>query len=90
MKKKAKRKATAARQKAKACRSIPGIEYLAADPCAYCGDSLPTTHDHIDPVSKGGEHDLYNLVRCCRRCNFAKGTQTLLVFLARRALRRVA
>ena len=28
--------------------------------------------DHVVPFSKGGSHDLENLVVCCRRCNLSK------------------
>ncbi len=74
-----------AKQKAKDCSVVDGIRFIAADPCAYCNATNPTTHDHIDPFSRGGSHDLSNLVRCCWRCNKAKGVQSLLRFLALRA-----
>ena len=55
-----------------------------ADPCAYCGD--PSEHfDHVEPLFRGGADEPENLTRACRRCNFAKGYQKLIVFLARRA-----
>lgn len=86
--KKERRRATSARQRAKACRTVRGVELLAADPCAYCAEQRPTTHDHIEPVTRGGAHSLDNLVRACWRCNREKNTQSLLVFLARRRLLR--
>lgn len=87
---KAPRGVLADKRSAKACRFVMGIETLAADPCAYCGASNPTTHDHVEPIKSGGEHSLDNLVRACWRCNREKNVQPLLLFLARRALRRAA
>ena len=40
--------------------------------CSYCDDPA-TTIDHVIPVSKGGTHDLSNLVPACRPCNASKG-----------------
>lgn len=46
--------------------------------CEYCGvretdsgDLL--TIDHFQPVGKGGDNSLENLVYCCMRCNQYKG-----------------
>lgn len=86
--KRGRKPSTAAKEKAKACKNLPGIEFLALDPCAYCGNPVATTHDHIEPVSRGGAHDLDNLTRCCWDCNFEKRTYSLLLFLAKRATKR--
>jgi hypothetical protein len=48
------------------------------------------TVDHIDPQSGrrrgvGGLHDWLNYIGACESCNRAKGSDTLLVFLVRRA-----
>lgn len=88
VRKKERRKGTNAKRDAKACKYLPGIEFLAMDPCAYCGCANPTTHDHIEPVSRGGAHDVENLTKACWRCNREKNTQPLALFLARRALRK--
>lgn len=44
--------------------------------CAYCKkkftDKLPSTIDHVIPVSKGGPHTISNLVLACRPCNSSK------------------
>lgn len=43
--------------------------------CQYCGASAPDVIlevDHINPVSKGGENDLLNLITSCRGCNAGK------------------
>lgn len=47
--------------------------------CAYCGCSLADeqkTLDHVVPLSRGGTHELTNLVVCCRSCNSTKGNRT--------------
>jgi len=48
--------------------------------CQYCGRSSPDVvlHvDHIEPVSKGGEDDLLNLVTSCQDCNLGKSNRRL-------------
>lgn len=43
--------------------------------CQYCGKSAPDVilHiDHIEPVSKGGTNEIFNLVTSCSDCNFGK------------------
>ncbi len=44
--------------------------------CAYCGvkfiPSVIRTVDHVTPLSKGGRHDMDNLVACCKPCNSKK------------------
>lgn len=50
--------------------------------CAYCGGKSPEIHqEHIVPLSKGGAHSVDNVVPACPRCNMAKGTKSLLIFL---------
>lgn len=44
--------------------------------CRYCGTKAPDAvlHvDHVQPVCKGGEGDLSNLVTACFGCNMGKG-----------------
>ncbi len=42
--------------------------------CYWCGRKAKKIHiDHITPVSKGGEHMMYNLVVSCSECNDKKG-----------------
>lgn len=44
--------------------------------CFYCDGSLDNYHiDHIIPLSKGGEHQLHNLVLSCPTCNLKKGNK---------------
>jgi hypothetical protein len=48
--------------------------------CQYCGQSAPDTvlHvDHIEPVSKGGDNSIMNLVTSCIDCNQGKGARKL-------------
>ncbi len=43
--------------------------------CQYCGATPPKSVlecDHIDPVSKGGTNDMYNLITSCFDCNRGK------------------
>lgn len=43
--------------------------------CVYCGKTPPNVTlevDHIDPVSKGGESDIFNYVTACFDCNRGK------------------
>lgn len=40
--------------------------------CAYCGSRSSLQLEHIVPISKGGAHDISNIVPACRSCNFSK------------------
>lgn len=40
--------------------------------CFYCG-CVAAGIDHIVPQSKGGKHNIENLVGCCVKCNCLKG-----------------
>jgi 5-methylcytosine-specific restriction endonuclease McrA len=50
--------------------------------CIYCEKDLLGTFDaynswqwdHVIPQSVGGQHDLENLVICCKTCNWLKST----------------
>jgi hypothetical protein len=57
--------------------------------CAYCNTRLSKqtrTRDHVTPRSRGGgARD--NLVPSCAPCNRAKGDDSLLVYMLRRAAR---
>jgi hypothetical protein len=44
--------------------------------CQYCGASAPDAIlrcDHIEPVSKGGDNRITNLITACQDCNSGKG-----------------
>lgn len=48
--------------------------------CQYCGRSAPDVilHvDHINPVSKGGDNGILNLITSCVECNSGKGARPL-------------
>jgi 5-methylcytosine-specific restriction endonuclease McrA len=50
--------------------------------CAYCGNQqVPLQVEHIQPRAKGGTNRVSNLTLACERCNLAKGTQDIAVFL---------
>ena len=50
--------------------------------CFYCDGELDNYHiDHIIPLSKGGEHKLYNLVLSCPTCNLTKNAKDPEVFV---------
>ena len=53
--------------------------------CWWCGDKLNTEYhvDHREPLSRGGAHELGNLVLSCARCNLAKGKKTPQEFAGR-------
>lgn len=43
--------------------------------CQYCGATAPDVVlevDHINPVSKGGDNELINLITSCKSCNSGK------------------
>lgn len=55
--------------------------------CAYCGKVMLTEGnphhpdycniDHIYPISRGGKHEIANIVFACRECNSSKRAKTL-------------
>jgi len=48
--------------------------------CQYCGRTPPDVIleiDHIQPVAKGGDNDIMNLVSACVACNRGKGAKVL-------------
>ena len=67
-------------------RSAPGTlsarekSLIKRDPCAYCG-AVAQQIDHCIPISRGGWNDSLNCVASCARCNYAKGSQSVLEFL---------
>jgi 5-methylcytosine-specific restriction endonuclease McrA len=63
-------------------REIAGDYKIAArdDPCYFCGEP-GESWDHLFPLSKGGKHAWYNLVRACNACNHAKADFCVTYFL---------
>lgn len=41
--------------------------------CAYAGCDGPLAMDHVRPLSKGGTHDMFNVVPACANHNASKG-----------------
>lgn len=53
------------------------------DPCSYCGKTTSQV-DHIQPLSRDGEHEWFNFTGTCAKCNQQKGSTSLLMFLLKR------
>lgn len=54
-----------------------------AKTCYWCNKSLKNKKVHIDhyePLSKGGEHTLSNLVVSCSKCNLSKNAKDPIIF----------
>lgn len=62
-------------------RRTPHLQVLLHDPCPYCGDDVAAI-DHITATANGGSDDWPNLSGICRSCNSAKGTKSMLAFMA--------
>jgi len=47
--------------------------------CFYCNTELTNYKciEHLTPISKGGDNDIYNLVYSCKSCNSKKRQKTL-------------
>lgn len=48
--------------------------------CAYCGDELKLTHEHVVPVVKFGEYTKGNIIPACAKCNGSKHDKNLYVW----------
>ena len=86
----AQRQRRIARQKMAPGRGVTAMQWAAirdgaAGLCAYCHQPAKLTIDHIDPLSRGGAHDVDNIAGACDYCNKSKNDSPLLVWLARRA-----
>lgn len=60
-------------------RAIPAL-FGSAKVCPYCELPMPSrqkTLDHLEPVSRGGLHSIFNVLVCCRLCNSKKGSRPL-------------
>lgn len=49
--------------------------------CGYCL-APADTKDHMVPISRGGKHEIDNIIPACRSCNFKKHTKNLIEFLS--------
>lgn len=55
--------------------------------CAYCGahgEDVVLECNHVIPVSKGGTHELSNLVTACFTCNRSKGSKWIDEWMGRK------
>jgi hypothetical protein len=53
--------------------------------CSYCAaKDIPLQVEHIHPRSRGGTHRISNLCLACEKCNTAKGTLDIAVFLKKK------
>lgn len=74
----------AAKKKALAINDLSAaqiVELIAAknSRCDYCGRKTKRLEvEHITPVTKGGNHTLWNVTVACRSCNAKKGTKAPL------------
>jgi 5-methylcytosine-specific restriction endonuclease McrA len=57
------------------------LEEIFEGSCAYC-PALATTYDHIEPVSRGGRTEPWNIVPACNPCNSSKRARDLDEWLA--------
>jgi 5-methylcytosine-specific restriction endonuclease McrA len=62
-------------------RGVSAIEWetckLIWGGCAYCPSMGPLDMDHVVPLSRGGDHDITNVVPACDRCNSSKNKKLL-------------
>lgn len=55
--------------------------------CNYCSKQLTrfnATLDHIQPISKGGDHSYDNLITACLPCNSQKGSKPVMDAIVRK------
>ena len=45
--------------------------------CAYCDQVGDMQIEHVEPISKGGLHDIGNIVPACPSCNYSKRTSEM-------------
>lgn len=86
------REARRARKRSAPGRGVTASQLLevlsgSAGLCVYCVRRKILEADHIEPLIRGGEHDVENLTPACRQCNSSKLDTPLLVWLAKRASR---
>ena len=60
---------------------------LYGEICAYCRTAKADTIDHVTPLSRGGKHEIENILPACKPCNYSKHTMTLEEWQAKKASR---
>jgi len=80
-------KAYTGRRRAQTASGVGGKElgeWISAQPkrCYWCGKACAKSFhvDHYTPLSKGGEHEIHNLVIACPPCNLKKNAKDPLAF----------
>jgi 5-methylcytosine-specific restriction endonuclease McrA len=56
-------------------------EILREGICEQCGSHGRIEIDHIEPLSKGGEHGWENFAGLCQSCNSSKGDKSMLMHM---------
>lgn len=52
--------------------------------CFYCeARDVTLAIEHVNPLARGGWHDISNIVPACKSCNSRKGTLTAIEFIRR-------
>ena len=54
--------------------------------CGYCGDGGRMQADHRVPLSRGGSHNIANIIPACGPCNRQKATMTDVEFRRRQTI----
>ena len=54
--------------------------------CGYCGDGGRMQADHRVPLSRGGSHNITNIIPACGPCNRQKATLTDAEFRQRQTI----
>lgn len=62
-------------------REWKDLLFIHGGRCAYCGATKNIQQDHIVPLSKGGEHNIKNILPACRSCNSSKNNKNLCNWL---------
>ena len=72
------------KRKLKLVKEMPGsflakIFKIQKGQCFFCNSDLSDYKaiEHLTPISRGGDNDIYNLVYSCKHCNSKKGRNTL-------------
>lgn len=54
--------------------------------CAYADCDGPLVMDHVQPLSKGGTHDVFNVVPACANHNISKGAKDVRAWMYEKGL----
>lgn len=57
--------------------TVAHIAQIIVLPCVYCGSCENIEVDHVVPLSRGGKHEIQNLVPACQSCNRSKHNKLL-------------